>query len=452
MKRKAISFLLVLVLALSLLPVPAYAAAGVKISSTNFPDTKFRNYVRTFDKNNNGTLSDLELAEVKEMYASSRGIGSLKGVEYFTALTKLYCDNNSLKTLDVSKNTALKELYCADNKLTALDLSKNTKLTALGAAYNSIKTVNVTKCTRLTYLDCWSNQLTALDVSKNTKLEALYIGHNKLTALNIGSNTKLESLDCIDNKLTKLDISKNKALMGLSCAANSIKTLNIGASSSLIGTYVMGDEIPLGTAFRYEYGDSYLIVDYATKVTGYQIKITAQPKTQVVSAGNAATFTVTAKGEDLHYQWYYMRDDDTMWHMTGSDSSTLNFGTNKYETVGYKFYCGVTCYGARETLTATSETARLIFMQIPTITTQPKSASVEAGKTATFKVKAAGGGLKYQWFVMKHGTTVWAKLSGKTTPTLKLTAKKAMNGNKYRCQVKNDRGLLYTKAVKLTVK
>ena len=200
MKKRALCALLALALAFSLLPVSAYAAGGVKINKTNFPDAKFRSLVKTYDTNNNGTLSDLELAEVKEMYASSRGIGSLKGVEYFTALTKLYCDNNALKTLDVSKNTALKELYCADNKLTALDLSKNTKLTALGAAYNSIKTLNVTKCTRLTYLDCWSNQLTALDVSKNTKLEALYIGHNKLTALNIGSNTKLESLDCIDTQ------------------------------------------------------------------------------------------------------------------------------------------------------------------------------------------------------------------------------------------------------------
>ena len=452
MKKRALCALLALVLAFSLLPVSAYAAGGVKINKTNFPDSKFRSFVRTYDTNNNGTLSDLELAEVKTMNVTSKGIGSLKGVEYFSALTILDCSDNGLKTLDVSKNTALKELYCADNNLTALDLSKNTKLVTIDAMYNSLKTLNVAKCTKLTYLNCWKNQLTALDVSKNTRLTSLDVGYNKLTALDISGNTKLNELFCSDNKLTKLNISKNTKLTKLNCSKNSIKTLNIGANSALIGAYVMGGKSCWDGFSSYYYNSAYLSVDDATKITGYQIKITAQPKTQVVSAGNAATFTVTAKGEDLHYQWYYMRDDDTMWHMTGSDSSTLNFSTSKYETVGYKFYCGVTCYGARETLSATSETASLTFMEIPTITTQPKSASVAAGKSVTFKVKAAGGGLKYQWFVMKHGTTAWAKLSGKTSSSLKLTVTKAMNGNKYRCQVKNDRGILYTKAVKLTVK
>jgi hypothetical protein len=99
-----------------------------------------------------------------------------------------------------------------------------------------------------------------------------------------------------------------------------------------------------------------------------------------------------------------------------------------------------------------SSAATLTIVTKPTISTQPKSRSAKEGETVKFTVAAAGGGLKYQWFVMKHGTAVWAKLSGKTSSSLKLTAKKDMNGNKYRCQVKNDRGILYTKAVKLTVK
>ena len=36
-----------------------------------------------------------------------REIESLKGIEYFTALTKLNCRSNKLTSLDVSKNIAL---------------------------------------------------------------------------------------------------------------------------------------------------------------------------------------------------------------------------------------------------------------------------------------------------------------------------------------------------------
>ena len=453
MKRKAISFLLVLVLALSLLPVPAYAAAGVKISSTNFPDTKFRNYVRTFDKNKNGTLSDTELAAATHMFISSTGIASLKGIEYFTALTVLDCPNNTLKTLDLSKNTALKELYCADNKLTALDLSKNTKLVSLGCPYNSIRTLNVSKCTRLEYLDCWENKLTALDVSNSTKLKTLFCGHNGLKTLDVSRNTALTELDCTSNQLTKLNISKNKKLTKLSCVSNSISTLNIGASAALVVTYVMGDRDDYGTFARYEKDDSYLLADYSARITGYQIRITAQPQNQIVSPGNAAKYTVTATGPNLQYQWYRKYNNDTEWYpMWGETDRTLVVSTSRYETVGSQFYCGITCVGKRETLGATSETAKLTFIKRPQIVTQPKSASVTAGKAVTFKVKATGGALKYQWYVIKSGTAKWVSIKGKTASSLKLTAKKSMNGNKYRCRVKNDAGFVYSDIVKLRVK
>ncbi len=99
-----------------------------------------------------------------------------------------------------------------------------------------------------------------------------------------------------------------------------------------------------------------------------------------------------------------------------------------------------------------SNTAKLTILTKPKITTQPKSVSVKAGKKVTFKVKASGGELKYQWYVMKAGTTKWVKMSGKTKATLSFTAKASKNGWRYRCLVKNVAGSVYTKAVKLTVK
>ncbi len=89
----------------------------------------------------------------------------------------------------------------------------------------------------------------------------------------------------------------------------------------------------------------------------------------------------------------------------------------------------------------------------PKITTQPKTATVKAGKKASFKVKASGGALSYQWFCLKKGSTNWvAVTSGGKSATLKVSAKKNMNGNKYRCTVTNVFGSVTSKAVKLKVK
>ncbi|MCM1084116.1 MAG: hypothetical protein NC428_11620, partial [Clostridium sp.] len=73
----------------------------VAIDETNFPDSTFREYVKQFDKDKNGSFSSDELVKVKFLYVDGETIASLKGVEYFTALTSLYCSNNQLTNMDV---------------------------------------------------------------------------------------------------------------------------------------------------------------------------------------------------------------------------------------------------------------------------------------------------------------------------------------------------------------
>ena len=218
MKKKLLSILLCLVMVVGLLPTAAFAAGSVEINETNFPDANFRGFVQNeFDTDKNNKLSSEEIAAVKEIIASTKGIKNLKGIEFFTALETLNCVGNELTELDVSKNTELTRLECWDNKLTALDVSKNTKLTRLG---------------------CWKNELTALDVSKNTELTSLNCGFNKLTALDVSNNAKLEKLICRGEtlsymKLTKLDVSQNKVLKELDCYSIKMKELNVSGCTAL---------------------------------------------------------------------------------------------------------------------------------------------------------------------------------------------------------------------------
>lgn len=60
---------------------------------------------------------------MSEFNCSNLGITDLTGIEHFTELAALNCENNQLTALDVSKNTHLSEIYCGGNQLATLDLT-----------------------------------------------------------------------------------------------------------------------------------------------------------------------------------------------------------------------------------------------------------------------------------------------------------------------------------------
>ena len=260
MKKKLLSILLCLVMVVGLLPTAAFAAGSVDINEANFPDANFRSYVQTeFDKDGDKKLSSAEIAAVKEIIASTKGIKNLKGIEFFTALETLNCVDCELTALDVSKNTELTSLNCGFNKLTELDVSKNTKLemlncrgetlsymklTKLDVSQNKVlkeldcysikmKELNVSGCTALEELNCGGNQLTALDVSENTNLTILRCASNQLTALDVSKNLDLKGLYCRDNYLAVLDVSKNSKLESISCGKNGLTSLDLDKNKKI---------------------------------------------------------------------------------------------------------------------------------------------------------------------------------------------------------------------------
>ena len=98
--------------------------SGVALDEKTFPDAAFRTLLAdTADVNGDGQLSTLELRHVSELNCSDLGIADLTGIEHFTELVALNCENNRLTALDVSKNTHLSEIYCGGNRLATLDLT-----------------------------------------------------------------------------------------------------------------------------------------------------------------------------------------------------------------------------------------------------------------------------------------------------------------------------------------
>ena len=186
---------------------------------TLIPDAKFEDKLIALgiDRDGkNGKVVTESIAGITSLNVYNSSITDLKGIQDFVALNELYCANNQLTTLDVSKNVALTSLSCNSNQLTTLDISKNVALTSLG---------------------CSSNQLTTLDVSKNVALKSLNCSLNQLTTIDLSKNVALTWLDFYINQLTTIDLSKNVALTSLYCGYNNLTSLNLkNGKNTLITT------------------------------------------------------------------------------------------------------------------------------------------------------------------------------------------------------------------------
>ena len=230
----------------------------IVIHEMNFPDENFRAYLMRQSYGMDGVITEGEIKNVVRIDVSQKNITTLKGIEYFTALMRLYCYGNQLTSLDVSKNTALTDLSCSDNQLTSLDVSKNTALTDLSCSDNQLTSLDVSKNTALTRLVCYRNQLTSLDVSKNTALTFLSCDDNQLTSLDVSKNTALEKLSCAKIHLTSLDLSKNTSLTSLSCSNNQLTKLNVSKNTALTYLDCVGNKLTIldvskNTALAYLY-------------------------------------------------------------------------------------------------------------------------------------------------------------------------------------------------------
>ena len=238
------------------------ANADVVFNSTNFPDAAFRQYLHDeYDFYEGYTISDNEIKDVKSIVVSNKGISTLKGVEYFTSLITLNCNENNLTSLDLTNNTYLRYVYCNNNSLRNLYLPNLSRFAELDCSYNNLTSLNVNNknidiyfylnCSHnnLTSLnvddhineydnevitiDCSNNNLSSLDLSKCKHLYRLYCSHNNLSSIDLSILDWLISLDCSANNLTTLQPYHCPNLETLYCSDNHLTQLNVTALSKL---------------------------------------------------------------------------------------------------------------------------------------------------------------------------------------------------------------------------
>jgi hypothetical protein len=170
--------------------------------------------------------------------------------------------------------------------------------------------------------------------------------------------------------------------------------------------------------------------------------ITTQPANQTVTAGQTASFAVTANGTaPLSYQW-----QKNGANISGATSASYTTPATTTGDSGSTYRVVV----SNSAGTATSNAATLTVSAAtvaPTITTQPASRTVTAGQTASFAVTANGTApLSYQW--QKNGANISGATSASYTTPATTTGD---SGSTYRVVVSNSAGTATSNAATLTV-
>ncbi len=170
--------------------------------------------------------------------------------------------------------------------------------------------------------------------------------------------------------------------------------------------------------------------------------ISSQPQNTTVTAGQTATFSLTASGSPtLTYQW--QKNGTTI---SGATSASYTTPATISADTSATFRCVV----SNSAGSVTSNTATLTVTPAnvaPVMTSQPANKTVSVGQTATFSVTASGTPTPtFQW--QKTGATISGATSASYTTPATVSGD---TGAAFRCIVSNSAGSVTSNSATLTV-
>ena len=112
--------------------------------------------------------------------------------------------------------------------------------------------------------------------------------------------------------------------------------------------------------------------------------IDTPPTNQSVTAGNTATFTVAASGENLSYQWQQSTDNGQSWtDISGANAATYTTAATTTSMNGYQYRCVVSNSAGSVTSDAATLTVNAATVSVTGVTLEPTSLSLFTGGSAT---------------------------------------------------------------------
>ena len=184
-----------------------------------------------------------------------------------------------------------------------------------------------------------------------------------------------------------------------------------------------------------------------------ETRIAEQPSSALKRVGEKAELSITAKGSSLRYQWKKgaaaLADGG---RVSGATSPSLVIDDLRVEDAG-QYSCELSgdC-GKME-----SSSAQLSVGTAPSVVAMPQDAVVCAGSEAVFQLQASGSEtISYQW--QQQNAADWTDLeegtsiSGAKTAVLRISTSEQMDGQQYRCVIKNPYGAANSGTATLVVK
>jgi Sortilin, neurotensin receptor 3, len=165
--------------------------------------------------------------------------------------------------------------------------------------------------------------------------------------------------------------------------------------------------------------------------------INANPQNTTLCVGADNTFSVSASGTTITYQWQLSTDGGSTYTNIGSaNSSTYSITAATLSMNNNRYRCIVS--GAC-TPAAVSTPAVLTVIAPVTINTHPLNIELCSGSNTVFTVIGnSTTAIIYQWQLSTDGGSIWNNVNNANNASLTLnTVTAIMNGNRYRCLLSN---------------
>ena len=178
------------------------------------------------------------------------------------------------------------------------------------------------------------------------------------------------------------------------------------------------------------------------------VAITVQPANQTALENGSTSFSVTATGTGLTYQWEFSSDNGSSWNpISGETASTYTIASAS-SSLNNNLY-RVVVSGTAPCTAVTSNSALLLVGSIA-ITSQPSNQTICSDGTATFAVTTTGDVTSYLWQYSTNGTDWFTAPGDATGSSLVLSGiNSALSGYLFRCNLNN--GALISNTATLTV-
>jgi hypothetical protein len=169
--------------------------------------------------------------------------------------------------------------------------------------------------------------------------------------------------------------------------------------------------------------------------------ILGQPQSQMQTNGGPVTFSVSAFGQGLTYQWRFYGSNSTPAKITGATGSSYTIPSITPTNAGNYDVVIMNSFGS-----VTSHVASLFVGTPPVFTLVPTNQTIFSGSNAVFVATATNDStLTYQW--QFKGTNI----AGATTTVLTVTNVQVANNGTYTIIVSNASGFFVSASAVLTV-